>query len=92
MDVATSTLDLARALARSWIYEENPRGLLTLVVDRERRVLVGAWAVAPLAGEWIHYASMAIRQRIEIDDLLHSVAQFPTFSGAYLEALERLDL
>jgi pyruvate/2-oxoglutarate dehydrogenase complex dihydrolipoamide dehydrogenase (E3) component len=92
IDVATVELDLTRALARPWTYERNPRGHLGLVADRSERVLVGAWAVAPLAGEWIHYVSMAIRERVPVEKLLDSAAQFPTFSGAYLEALEKLDI
>lgn len=92
IDVATFTLDVTRAIARPWTYEEKPRGTLSLIADRERRVLVGAWAVAPLAGEWIHQASQAIRAEIPIEKLLDSVAQFPTYSEAYLAALERLEL
>jgi pyruvate/2-oxoglutarate dehydrogenase complex dihydrolipoamide dehydrogenase (E3) component len=92
IDVASTTLDLSEVLARPWTYEENPRGMLGLLADRNRRVLIGAWAVAPLAGEWIHQASTAIRSGIPVDELLDSAAQFPTFSQAYLEALETLDL
>ncbi len=92
IDVASVVLDLTRVLARPWTYEQDPRGHLGLLADRERRVLVGAWAVAPLAGEWIHQASVAIRAEIPIETLLDTVAQFPTYSSAYLEALERLDL
>jgi pyruvate/2-oxoglutarate dehydrogenase complex dihydrolipoamide dehydrogenase (E3) component len=90
--VATAELDLANALARPWTYEREPRGHLGLLADRDRRVLVGAWAVAPQAGEWIHQASLAIRARIPIDVLLDQVAQFPTYSEGYLGALEALDL
>jgi len=92
MDVATFDLELPRALARSVLYEKDPRGNLGLVVDRRERVLVGAWAVAPLAGEWIHGACLAVRTRMSVDTLLDSVFQFPTFSQAYLEALEKMDL
>lgn len=92
IDVATATLDVTKAIARPWTYEEEPRGTLSLVADRERRVLVGAWAVAPLAGEWIHQASQAIRAEIPIEKLLDGVAQFPTYSESYLAALERLDV
>ena len=55
-------------------------------------MLVGAWTVAPLASEWIHQASLAIRARIPIDSLLDQVAQYPTYSEAYLTALEQLPL
>lgn len=53
-------------------------------------MLVGAWAVAPQAGEWIHQAALAIRAAISIDLLLDQVAQFPTYSEGYLAALEAL--
>jgi pyruvate/2-oxoglutarate dehydrogenase complex dihydrolipoamide dehydrogenase (E3) component len=92
MDVAATALDLTRMLARPWTYEESPRGHMGLVADRERRVLVGAWAVAPQAGEWIHQASQAIRAEIPIEELLDAIPQFPTYSEGYLEALERLDV
>ncbi|MDP9458575.1 MAG: FAD-dependent oxidoreductase, partial [Actinomycetota bacterium] len=92
IEVATATLDLTQSLARPWTYEEDPRGHLGLVADRERGVLVGAWAVAPQASEWIHQASQAIRAEIPINTLLDGVAQFPTYSEAYLKALEQLDL
>ncbi len=91
IDVAATTLDLKK-LARPWTYEENPRGHFGLVADRERRVLVGAWAVGPEAGEWIHLGSLAIRAEIPIETLLDGVYQFPTYSEAYLQGLQNLDL
>ncbi len=92
IDVAAVTLELPQVLARSVTYEKDPRGTFGLVADRREQVLVGAWAVAPLAGEWIHQACWAIRTRTPVDTLLDGVFQFPTFSQAYLAALEKLDL
>jgi pyruvate/2-oxoglutarate dehydrogenase complex dihydrolipoamide dehydrogenase (E3) component len=43
-----------------------------------------------LAGEWIHQAALAIRAQIPIRVLLDQVAQFPTYTEAYLAALEQL--
>lgn len=88
----TAEVDLAQAIARPWTYERDPRGHLGLLADPDRRVLLGAWAVAPQAGEWIHQASLAIRAGIGIDVLLDQVAQFPTYTEGYLTALEALDL
>ncbi len=92
IDVAATILELPKVLARSTTYEKEPRGTFGLVVDRTERVMIGAWAVAPLAGEWIHQACLAVRARTPVDTLLDSVFQFPTFSQAYLEALEQLNL
>jgi len=71
--------------------ERDPRGELELIADRARRTLVGAWAVAPLAGEWIHYAALAIKTATPLDVLRDTVAQFPTFSEAYLKAVDALE-
>jgi dihydrolipoamide dehydrogenase len=55
-------------------------------------VLLGAWAVGPLASEWIHQAVLAVKTETPIDVLRDTIAQFPTFSEAYLNAVEDLDL
>ena len=91
LDVAAVEVDLPAALARPWTHETNPRGTLGLLADRTDGVLVGAWAVAPLASEWIHQAALAVRTRLRLDDLRDQVAQFPTYTEAYLVALEQLD-
>jgi pyruvate/2-oxoglutarate dehydrogenase complex dihydrolipoamide dehydrogenase (E3) component len=92
MNVTSVNLDLSSAIARPVTYEKKPRGNLGLVVERDEKVLVGAWAVAPQAGEWIHQACLAVKARISVDTMLDSVFQFPTFSQGYLEALEKMDL
>ncbi len=88
--VATAHVALADSIARPWTYELDPRGEIGLVADREREILVGAWAVAPMAGEWIHYAALAIKTRTPLAVLRDSVAQFPTFTEAWLKGVERL--
>lgn len=91
-DVATATIDVAATTARPWTYATDPRGSLGLIADRSRRVLLGAWAVAPMASEWIHEAVLAVRAEVPLATLTDTVAQFPSFSEAYLPALEALDL
>jgi dihydrolipoamide dehydrogenase len=86
----SATVDLPETIARPWTYEREPRGELGLLVNTTTDVLVGAWAVAPLAGEWIHQAALAIRVGIPIDTLLDQVAQFPSYTEGYLNALEAL--
>lgn len=90
IDVVSASVELPEAIARPWTYEEQPGGALGLVADRERQVLVGAWAVAPLAGEWIHVAALAIKAEIPLATLRDTILQFPSFSEAYLSALRAL--
>jgi dihydrolipoamide dehydrogenase len=92
IDVSSVSLELGKAIARPYTYEKEPRGELALVVDKREKVLVGAWAVGPLASEWIHYAALALKARIPIEVLKDTVAQFPTYTEAYLKALEKLEL
>lgn len=91
MRVATARVSLPDVIARPWTYEKDPRGELGLVADIQRGSLVGAWAVAPLAGEWIHYAALAIKTGTPLEVLRDTVAQFPTFSEGFLKALEAID-
>ncbi len=92
LTTSAAVIDLAQSLARPWTYERDPRGHLGLLADTKRRVLIGAWAIGPQAGEWIHQASLAIRARIPVETLLDQVAQFPTYTEGYLTALDALDL
>jgi dihydrolipoamide dehydrogenase len=55
-------------------------------------VLVGALALSPLASEWIHQAVLAVRAQVPIEVLLDTVPQFPSYSEAYLSALQQLEL
>jgi pyruvate/2-oxoglutarate dehydrogenase complex dihydrolipoamide dehydrogenase (E3) component len=90
IEVATARVSLPEAIARPWTYEKDPRGELGLVADTRRGALVGAWAVAPLAAEWIHYAALAIKTGTSLDVLRDTVAQFPTFSEAFLKGVEAI--
>jgi pyruvate/2-oxoglutarate dehydrogenase complex dihydrolipoamide dehydrogenase (E3) component len=90
LDVSTAVIDLPTSISRPYTYEQDPRGTLGLVVDRARDVLVGAWALAPLAGEWIHQAVLAIRAEVPLDLLQDTVAQFPSYSEGYLSAFREL--
>lgn len=92
IEVASARVDLASEISRPWTYERDPRGELGVLADRRRRVLVGAWAVSPLAGEWIHYAALAIKAQLPLELLRDTVAQFPTYCEGYLKAIEALEL
>jgi dihydrolipoamide dehydrogenase len=90
IDAIAASVELPNEIARPWTYEEHPRGSLGLVADREKQVLIGAWAVAPLAGEWIHFAALAVKAEIPVAMLRDTIPQFPSFSEAYLSALRAL--
>jgi dihydrolipoamide dehydrogenase len=66
----------------------DSNGFLTLLSDG--RVLTGAYALGPEAGEWLQQATLAIRARIPLDVLRDTIQPFPTFSEIYVEALKSL--
>jgi dihydrolipoamide dehydrogenase len=90
IEVDAVSIDLPTSIARPYTFEESPSGTFGVVVDRGRQVLLGAWAVAPLAGEWIHQAVLAIRAEIPVAVLKDTIAQFPSFSEALGTALRAL--
>jgi pyruvate/2-oxoglutarate dehydrogenase complex dihydrolipoamide dehydrogenase (E3) component len=62
---------------------EGSPGHITAVVDREHRVLVGAFAACPGASELIHEAVLAIKHRVPVDVLADTIHAFPTGARAF---------
>ena len=86
----TATVPLAevpRTSTYTRAYAEKP-GFMTLVSDGER--LTGAYAVGPEAGEWLQQATLAIRARVPLAVMDDVIQPFPTFSEAFLHALQEL--
>ena len=63
-----------------------------VLADARRATLVGAFAVGPLASEWIHMAVLAVKAQIPLEVLRDTIAQFPTFSEALITAVRELDV
>lgn len=66
IDAAMQRIAFKDSITRPWTHERDARGELSVLVDRAREVLIGAWAVAPLANDWIHYAALAIKAEIPL--------------------------
>src|SRR3954452_19433700 len=88
-DVAVVTGDLAD-LDRTETYGHDLSGGYGLVADRAASQVLGAWAVGPLASEWIHPMALAISARIPLDLVGDGMAQFPTFAEAWPMAARTL--
>jgi pyruvate/2-oxoglutarate dehydrogenase complex dihydrolipoamide dehydrogenase (E3) component len=79
--------------ARMSTYERpRRRGFLKLFADPERRVVVGAVAVGPEAGEWLQQVTLAIRAEVTVDVLRDTIQPYPTFSEAVHFAARELPL
>jgi pyruvate/2-oxoglutarate dehydrogenase complex dihydrolipoamide dehydrogenase (E3) component len=86
VDVSTSG-----SAGASFVGKDAP-GTSRLVVDEDRRVLVGATFVGPETAEWVHAATIAIVGEVPIDRLWHAVPSFPTRSEVWLYLIEEYGL
>jgi pyruvate/2-oxoglutarate dehydrogenase complex dihydrolipoamide dehydrogenase (E3) component len=94
IELAIGRADIA-GVARTSTYTrdyDQLHGFLTLLADRSRNVLVGAYAVGPEAGEWLQQATLAIRAEVPVDVLRDTIQPFPSFSEIFVNALGDLDV
>ncbi|HMJ37039.1 MAG TPA: NAD(P)/FAD-dependent oxidoreductase [Baekduia sp.] len=67
-------------------------GTSRIVVDEDRRVIVGATFVGSEVAEWLHAATIAVVAEVSLDDLSHAVPAFPTRSEVWLKLLQAYGL
>jgi pyruvate/2-oxoglutarate dehydrogenase complex dihydrolipoamide dehydrogenase (E3) component len=67
-------------------------GTSRIVVDEDRRVIVGATITGSEVAEALHAATIAVVAEVSIDDLWHAVPSFPTRSELWLKLLEEYGL
>jgi pyruvate/2-oxoglutarate dehydrogenase complex dihydrolipoamide dehydrogenase (E3) component len=70
----------------------NTPGTSRIVVDEDRRLIVGATFVGAETGEWVHAATVAIVGQVPIDELWHAVPAYPTRSEVWLKLMESYGL
>ncbi len=93
-EVAARVVSVAVELNEKKMYPttagQPESGRLTLYADVDRGTLVGAWAIAAEASEWIQLAVYAIRSEIPLEALRDTLEQFPPFGEIYLSAIDQL--
>jgi pyruvate/2-oxoglutarate dehydrogenase complex dihydrolipoamide dehydrogenase (E3) component len=67
-------------------------GTARIVVDEQRRVIVGATFTGVEVAEMIHAATIAVIGEVSLDDLWHAIPCFPTRSELWLKLLEAYGL
>ncbi len=70
-------------------YGRNAPGTARLVIDRERRLVVGATITGAEVGEMLHAATIAIVGEVPLERLRHAVPCFPTRSEIWLTLLAK---
>ncbi|GGM51114.1 pyridine nucleotide-disulfide oxidoreductase [Longimycelium tulufanense] len=87
--VRTATAQVPSS-ARGWIHKAGNEGVIKLVEDTERGVLVGATSVGPHGGEVLSALAVAVHARVPTEQLRHMIYAYPTFHRAIEDALAQL--
>lgn len=88
LTVAVGRQDMS-ANSRGWINQAE--GLVKLVVDADRDVLVGATVVGPTGGDILGMLTLAVHAETPLSVLRSMVYAYPTMHRAVSEALADLD-
>ena len=75
-------------VAGAALYADDYTGRAKLIVDEERRIVVGATFVGQDAAELLQAATIAVVGEVPIDRLWHAVPAYPTMSEIWLRLLE----
>ncbi len=73
-------------------YGRNAPGTTRLVIDEDRRVIVGATFVGAEVADFVHAATIAVVGEVPLERLWHAVPSFPTRSELWLRLLEEYGL
>ena len=83
-----SSVELPIQVAGSSLHAEHYEGWAQLVVDEDRKVLLGATFAGPDVAELLHAATIAVVGEVPLDRLWHAVPSYPTVSEVWLRLLE----
>ncbi len=76
--------------ARGWIHKAGNDGVVKLVEDADRGVLVGATVVSPAGGEVLAMLTLAVDAQVPTARLRRMIYAYPTFHRAIEDALADL--
>ena len=70
--------------------QEQSDGFIKILCRKSSRIVAGAVVVSPIASELIHPLTLAIQERLTVDELAATFTVFPSLSGSIAEAARRL--
>ena len=73
--------------SRGWIHKAGNEGLIKLIIDADRDVLVGATSAGPTGGETLSALAVAVRAEVPLATLRNAIWAYPTFHRAIESAL-----
>lgn len=76
--------------ARGWIHKAGNEGVIKLVADASRGLLVGALSAGPTGGEVLGLLALAVHAEVPVDRLGEMIYAYPTFHRGVEDALREL--
>ena len=86
VNVRIGVTDVA-ASSRGFVHGVGNDGLIKLVIDADRDVIIGATSAGPTGGETLSALAVAVRAEIPLSTLRNTVYAYPTFWRAIESAL-----
>lgn len=90
LNVRTALTDITTG-ARGWIHQAT-QGIIKLVADADREVLIGATVVSPAGGEVLSMLTLAVHAEIPVRTLREMIYAYPTFHRSVVTALAALHI
>ena len=91
MNVRAVDRPTSSSAGASFIGHDTP-GTVRIVVDEDRRIIVGATFTGVEVAESLHAATIAVIAEVPLERLWHAVPSFPTRSEIWLKLLEEYGL
>ena len=89
LNVATAIVHVP-GTARGWLHKSGNEGLIKLVADTDRGVLVGATSMGPHGGEVLGLLTLAVHEATPIGRLKSMIYAYPTFHKGVEDAVNQL--
>ena len=77
--------------ARGWLHGPGNEGVIKIVIDADRQVVVGATTAGPHGGEMIAMLALAVHAEVPVERLRSMIYAYPTFWRGIEDALNQLD-
>ncbi|BCB73790.1 NAD(P)/FAD-dependent oxidoreductase [Phytohabitans flavus] len=75
-------------VAGASVYADGYKGTARMVVDEDRKVVLGVTFVGPDVSELLQAATVAVVAQVPLDRLWHAVPAYPTINEVWLRLLE----
>ena len=89
LSVRVGTTPLEQS-SRGWLHGPGGTGVIKVVEDADRGVLVGATVVGPAGGEILGHLALAVHAEVPVATLRTMIYAYPTFHRAIESALDDL--